>query len=240
MDGVIFEKFIGSFKNLKTKIIYGCKSLANFNESFHEKYKSYSINSNAEVFYKRSYNHSKIYCWHDKGVVREIIAGSANFSNNGLRNDFEEILFEVDAKDYNDVYQYLEDALNDSESCLTYNYQKQHISKTSQNKQTSKISFDKIEIISRKSSKTINLNEIHKLPISLKRKIKNKKVLLNDNIESRPYLVVQEKDIISLNKPIEKKVNLILFHKPKGCITSRSDEKNRTIIYDYLPKKFNH
>ena len=131
-------------KNLKTKIIYGCKSLAKFNESFHEIYKSYSINSNAEVFYKRSYNHSKIYCWHDKGVVREIIAGSANFSNNGLRNDFEEILFEVDANDYNDVYQYLEDALNDSESCLTYNYQKQHISKTSQNKQISKISFDKI------------------------------------------------------------------------------------------------
>ena len=61
-----------------------------------------------------------------------------------------------------------------------------------------------------------------------------------DIIESRPYLVVQEKDKISLKKPIEKKVNLILFHKPKGCITSRSDEKNRTIVYDFLPKKFNH
>ena len=36
----------------------------------------------------------------------------------------------------------------------------------------SEISFDKIEIISRKSSKTINLNEIHKLPISLKKKLK--------------------------------------------------------------------
>ena len=34
----------------------------------------------------------------------------------------------------------------------------------------SEISFDKIEIISRKSSKTINLNEIYKLPISLKKK----------------------------------------------------------------------
>ena len=36
----------------------------------------------------------------------------------------------------------------------------------------SEISFDKIEIISRKSSKTINLDKIHKLPISLKKKIK--------------------------------------------------------------------
>ena len=91
------------------------------------------------------------------------------------------------------------------------------------------------------SKKTFSKLLSEKFQISRKKAedlIKNKKVLLNDNIESRPFLVVQEKDIISLNKPIEKKVNLILFHKPKGCITSRSDEKNRTIVYDYLPKKF--
>ena len=93
------------------------------------------------------------------------------------------------------------------------------------------------------SKKTFSKLLSEKFQISRKKAeglIKNKKVLLNDNIESRPYLVVQEKDIINLNEPIEKKVNLILFHKPKGCITSRSDEKNRTIVYDYLPKKFNH
>jgi len=91
------------------------------------------------------------------------------------------------------------------------------------------------------SKKTFSKLLSEKFQISRKKAedlIKNKKVLLNDNIESRPYLVVQEKDIVSLNKPIEKKVNIILFHKPKGCITSRSDEKNRTIVYDYLPKKF--
>ena len=93
------------------------------------------------------------------------------------------------------------------------------------------------------SKKTFSKLLSEKFQISRKKAeglIKNKKVLLNDNIESRPYLVVQEKDIISLNEPIEKKVNLILFHKPKGCITSRSDEKNRSIVYDYLPKKFIH
>ena len=93
------------------------------------------------------------------------------------------------------------------------------------------------------SKKTFSKLLSEKFQISRKKAeglIKNKKVLLNDIIESRPYLVVQEKDIIILNEPIEKKVNLILFHKPKGCITSRSDEKNRTIVYDYLPKKFIH
>jgi len=50
----------------------------------------------------------------------------------------------------------------------------------------SEISFDKIEIISRKSSKTINLNEIHKLPISLKKKIKKdiKKISLKKDIKN--------------------------------------------------------
>ena len=93
------------------------------------------------------------------------------------------------------------------------------------------------------SKKTFSKLLSEKFQISRKKAeglIKNKKVLLNDIIESRPYLVVQEKDIISLNEPIEKKINLILFHKPKGCITSRSDEKNRSIVYDYLPKKFIH
>jgi len=50
----------------------------------------------------------------------------------------------------------------------------------------SEISFDKIEIISRKSSKIINLNEIHKLPISLKKKIKEdiKKISLKKDIKN--------------------------------------------------------
>ena len=48
----------------------------------------------------------------------------------------------------------------------------------------SEISFDKIEIISRKSKKTIHLNEIHKLPINLKKKIQKdiKKISLKKNI----------------------------------------------------------
>ena len=93
------------------------------------------------------------------------------------------------------------------------------------------------------SKKTFSKFLSEKFQISRKKAeslIKNKQVLLNDNIESRPYLGVQEADIVSLKEPIKKKVKIILFHKPKGCITSRSDEKDRSIIYDYLPKKFYH
>ena len=54
------------------------------------------------------------------------------------------------------------------------------------------------------SKKTFSKLLSEKFQISRKKAeglIKNKKILLNDIIESRPYLVVQEKDIINLNKP---------------------------------------
>ena len=50
----------------------------------------------------------------------------------------------------------------------------------------SEISFDQIEIITRKSSKIINLNEIYKLPISLKKQIEEdiKNISLKKNIKN--------------------------------------------------------
>ena len=93
------------------------------------------------------------------------------------------------------------------------------------------------------SKKTFSKFLSEKFQISRKKAeklIKNKQVLLNGDIESRPYLGIQETEIISLKEPIKKKVKIILFHKPKGCITSRRDERDRSIIYDYLPKKFYH
>ena len=33
-------------------------------------------------------------------------------------------------------------------------------------------------------------------------------------------------------------IKLLIFNKPKGCITTQNDEKERKTIYYYLPKKF--
>ncbi len=68
--------------------------------------------------------------------------------------------------------------------------------------------------------------------------IKNKKVILNGNIETRPFLSVTDDDIFEIKKAKSSKLNIIAFHKPKGCITSKKDEKNRKIVYDFLPKKY--
>ncbi len=68
--------------------------------------------------------------------------------------------------------------------------------------------------------------------------IKNKNVTLNGKIETRPFISVTDKDIFEIKKLNSNKLNIILFHKPRGCITSKKDEKDRKIVYDYLPKKY--
>ena len=46
--------------------------------------------------------------------------------------------------------------------------------------------------------------------------IKNKKVTLNGNIETRPFISVTDKDIFEIEKLKSNKLNIILFHKPRG------------------------
>ena len=69
--------------------------------------------------------------------------------------------------------------------------------------------------------------------------IKDGQITLNNIQERRPFIKVLETQVISSKKKIIKtKIKLIIFNKPKECITTRSDEKNRKTIYFYLPKRF--
>jgi|TARA_B110000967_G_C18861161_1_gene550019 hypothetical protein len=112
-----------SKEKIKTTVIYGCMKNANLNEQYHEKYINLTKdNKNLEIYYKKNYNHSKIYCWiKDKKVV-EIIAGSANFSISGLQNDYQESLFDIKKEDYSETYKFIKEALEDSELCTEHNF----------------------------------------------------------------------------------------------------------------------
>ena len=46
--------------------------------------------------------------------------------------------------------------------------------------------------------------------------IKNKKVTLNGDIETRPFLSVTDKDIFEIKKIKSSKLNILLFHKPRA------------------------
>ena len=69
--------------------------------------------------------------------------------------------------------------------------------------------------------------------------IKEGQIFINEIEEKRPFIKVLETQFISVKKDIGKsKIKLLIFNKPKGCITTQNDEKERKTIYYYLPKKF--
>ena len=112
-----------SRKPLKSKIIWGTlkEDKRSFSVGIHKIYKMITSDStsNSEVFYKKSYDHSKIYCWLKDGQPVQILAGSANFTNRGLRGHNRESLFDVDASKYAEVHKYLKSALSDSSLCTS-------------------------------------------------------------------------------------------------------------------------
>lgn len=67
--------------------------------------------------------------------------------------------------------------------------------------------------------------------------IKEGKVKVNGKITQEMGILVDERDkILVENKPLltQKKLYLI-FHKPPGYITTKSDEKGRKTIYEFFP-----
>jgi hypothetical protein len=103
----VFSGYIGpspiekiSKRELNVEIAFGCFKCSGVNRILHEKYQKITEVTNTRVFYSDRYNHSKIYCWHKDGEIVDVLAGSANFSNNGLANDDTETLFEIQKSDY--------------------------------------------------------------------------------------------------------------------------------------------
>jgi 23S rRNA pseudouridine2605 synthase len=69
-----------------------------------------------------------------------------------------------------------------------------------------------------------------------------KKVKLNGNIVLEPGVLVDERDEIVVNgkKLVNTKNVYMVFYKPPGYITTKSDEKGRKTIYEFLPEQYQH
>ncbi len=73
--------------------------------------------------------------------------------------------------------------------------------------------------------------------------IQSGKVAVNGLIvtNSHQWINIVDDSITVDGKPIEKKTFLyVLFNKPKGVITTKSDELGRKTIYNVLPDQFHH
>lgn len=61
---------------------------------------------NVEILYSTIPIHSKIYFWGQGEKITSALIGSANFSVSGLRNDYKEVLSDVDERSFNDFETY--------------------------------------------------------------------------------------------------------------------------------------
>ncbi len=68
------------------------------------------------------------------------------------------------------------------------------------------------------------------------------KVSVNGTVITTPGYEITPKDKVKVNgQPIRpKKFEYIIFHKPPGYITTKSDEKGRKTIFDILPEEYHH
>jgi len=69
--------------------------------------------------------------------------------------------------------------------------------------------------------------------------IKSGRVKVNGNIVIEPGITINEKDVVKIdNKDIKAKAKkYIIFYKPAGYITTKSDPQKRKTIYDLLPQE---
>lgn len=106
-----------SASKIKCDIIYGCFKSANVTNAYHKVYKNITLKTTTNVFYKNTYNHSKLYMWIKNKKPIEAIGGSANFSSNGLYKDESETLFDIPNLEFPKLHLLLKNALKDSLIC---------------------------------------------------------------------------------------------------------------------------
>jgi len=76
-----------------------------------------------------------------------------------------------------------------------------------------------------------------------KRLIEAGRLAVNGRVIKDPaFLLVPEAARITIDgKPVERSVECtIMLHKPRGIVTTKSDEKGRETVYDLLPTKLQH
>lgn len=110
---------------LESIIIYGLQK-ENHKLLLHEQLVNLH-NENRKIYYPDIACHSKCYLWLKGNVPIKGLIGSANFSSNGLYNDYRETLLEVDENQLYVMKGYIEIILNSAKECNTVQIEEKKI-----------------------------------------------------------------------------------------------------------------
>ncbi len=73
--------------------------------------------------------------------------------------------------------------------------------------------------------------------------IKNRQIKINNKIITNLSTIVKNKDKVYINNKLihpKKEFTVIVYHKQKGELVTKKDDRGRKTIFDNLPKKYAH
>lgn len=102
-----------------TKVIYGMFPTDGISSRLHDSLTSIQNSiDNIDIYYSTVPIHSKCYAWKRDGSIIHALVGSANFSSNGLRTPYREILAEATYDTFAPLNTYINTVLNAATLCL--------------------------------------------------------------------------------------------------------------------------
>ena len=103
---------------VKSTVIYGMYGSDGIRKSLHEALiKEHQDSSKVEILYSTIPVHSKCYVWKKNGEVQSALIGSANFSNNGLKTPYREVLADATTDTFRPLNNYLDMVLGAAIPC---------------------------------------------------------------------------------------------------------------------------
>ncbi len=120
LSGYVGPSPIHELNNLdiKTTVIYGMYGSDGIRRSLHNALMKEQQESNKiNILYSTMPVHSKCYVWKRNGEVQCALIGSANFSNNGLKTPYREVLADATSDTFRPLNTYLDMVLSGSIPC---------------------------------------------------------------------------------------------------------------------------
>ena len=94
---------------IKSTVIYGMYGSDGIRKSLHEALlKEHQTSDKVDILYSTIPVHSKCYVWKKNGTVQSALIGSANFSDNGLKTPYREVLADATKDTFQPLNKYLD------------------------------------------------------------------------------------------------------------------------------------
>lgn len=116
--------------NVHATVIYGMYGSDSISAPLHQALlKLQNKMSNVDIFYSTIPVHSKVYFWKEGDAITKALIGSANFSVSGLRNDYKEVLTNMNEGSFSDFKTYYEYVKERCILCTDANIKTRKVSK---------------------------------------------------------------------------------------------------------------